>query len=85
MDQYITKAKNFQDMALTRKRKNLLNTLEKMKDQVLKESEKTKKMQEFFYIHCEKILNDDIDKWENNKEFFSKMFELHEQKIKEKK
>jgi hypothetical protein len=31
-------------------------------------------MEEFFYLHCEKILNDDINKWDGNMDFFKKLF-----------
>lgn len=53
-----------------------------MKEQVYKQSEKTRKMDEFFYNHCEKILLEEIDKWEDHREFFTKLFDLHEQRIK---
>lgn len=39
-------------------------------------------MEEFFYEHCEKILITDINKWDDNKDFFTKVFELYDAKIK---
>lgn len=57
----------YQNKALNRKKNNLIETLEKMKDQIYRESEKTRKMMEFFEANCERILADDISKWGNNR------------------
>lgn len=39
-------------------------------------------MEEFFYVNCERILEDDIEKWDHNKDFFQKVFQLYDAKIK---
>lgn len=41
-------------------------------------------MEEFFHIHCEKILQDDISKWDGNMNFFRALFEAYDSRIKEK-
>lgn len=41
-------------------------------------------MKEYFYEHCEKILQEDVSKWDYNKDFFNNMFQLYDNKVREK-